>query len=58
MTSQFFAFITLIAVGLIIIAFLNRPAGTKQLGSSFFGGFQGLLGELSDQHHGGTPGQY
>jgi hypothetical protein len=58
MTAQFFAFITLIAMGLIVIAFLNRPAGTKQLGTSFFGGFQGLLGELSNTQQTGTPGQY
>lgn len=55
--AQFFAFITLIAIGLIIIAFLNRPAGTAQLGSSFFGGFEGLLGELSTNQSSSTPGQ-
>lgn len=56
-TTQFFAFITLIAIGLILIAFLNRPAGTKQLGSSFFGGFQGLLGELGTNQFSASPGQ-
>lgn len=46
MTGQFFAFLTLIAVGLIVIAFLNRPGGTQQLGNSVFGGFGNLLGNL------------
>ena len=58
MTGQFFALLTLVAVGLIVIAFLNRPAGTKQLGSSFFGGFQGILGELQTNQNSGTAGQY
>lgn len=58
MTDRFFAFLTLIVIGMIVIAFLNRPGGTKQLGSSFFGGFNELLGNLNTNQHNATGGQY
>lgn len=55
--ARFFAFISLIAIGLIVIAFLNRPQGTQAVGSAVFGGFNELLGNLKTVQSQGTPGQ-
>jgi hypothetical protein len=52
----FFAFLSMIAIGIIVIALVNNPAGTSSLGTTVFGGFNNLLGTLSDAQRTPTPG--
>lgn len=52
----FFSFVTLLAIGIIVIALVNNPGGTTALGTTVFGGFGNLLNTLSSAQSSQTPG--
>lgn len=50
-----FAFVSMVAVLIVVVAMLNNPTGTKALGGTVFGGFNSILGTLAGAQR-ATPG--